>query len=150
MTRREELFPEIKRLREVEGLMWREIGECLGLSLKTVHDYYTDPTNERHRARHARWALKDYGTCEDCGGRMSGSAVRKGYARCGGCRVARLRNGRERMVEMRREGMNNKDIAAALGVTVPAVSNVLCRERKGDPSIPPAPYMQPGGRKGRT
>jgi hypothetical protein len=54
MTNRERLYPEIKRLREVEGLMWREIGERLGLSLKTVHDYYSDPDGSKARARARR------------------------------------------------------------------------------------------------
>jgi orotate phosphoribosyltransferase-like protein len=146
VTRREELLPEIRRLRDVEGLMWREIGARLGLSLKTVHDYYSDPTNQRHRERHARWAVKDYGTCGDCRGPMSGSAIRRGYTRCGRCRVARWRKVRDRMVEMRRDGMNNVDIAAALDVSVAAVANALCRERKRDPSIPSSPYMRRGGR----
>jgi hypothetical protein len=63
MTNRERLYPEIKRLREVEGLMWREIGERLGLSLKTVHDYYSDPDGSISRARKA----KTDGACIDCG-----------------------------------------------------------------------------------
>jgi hypothetical protein len=82
MTRRERLYPEIKRLREVEGLMWREIGERLGLSLKTVHDYYAYPTHEADRARRERYT----GTCVECGGRTNNGGAASGPPeRCTDC-----------------------------------------------------------------
>jgi hypothetical protein len=85
MTKRELLYPELKRLREDEGLIWREIGERIGLSLRTASQYYLDPTGDKIRARKA---LKD-GTCLDCGGRTvsDGGTTPK---RCNGCaKVAR-------------------------------------------------------------
>lgn len=63
MTKRERLYPEIKRLREDEGLMWREIGERLGIALTTAQDYYADPTGEKARVR----KLKNARACLDCG-----------------------------------------------------------------------------------
>lgn len=55
MTRREQLYPEIRRLREDEGLVWREIGERLGIALQTAQSYYADPTGEEDRARKAKF-----------------------------------------------------------------------------------------------
>jgi hypothetical protein len=63
MTKRERLYPEIKRLREREGLTWREIGERIGLSQKTACEYYFDPAGEAARAR----KRKTNGACRDCG-----------------------------------------------------------------------------------
>jgi hypothetical protein len=65
MTRREQLYPEIQRLREVEGLMWREIAERLDIALPTAHEYYSDPDGVGVRARKA----KTDGACVDCGAR---------------------------------------------------------------------------------
>jgi len=79
MNTRERLYPEIKRLREDEGLKWREIGERLGISLKSAHEYYMDPTGEKMRARKAR---KD-GNCADCGARTVSDG--KTPERCGPC-----------------------------------------------------------------
>lgn len=61
MTKRERLYPEIKRLRDDEGLTWREIGERLGMSLKTAHEYYSDPRGERYAERQARYRATDFG-----------------------------------------------------------------------------------------
>jgi hypothetical protein len=49
MTCRERLYPEIKRLREVEGLQWREIGGARRTAASGRHDYAT----RRSRARTA-------------------------------------------------------------------------------------------------
>ncbi len=70
MTRREELYPVIARLRDQEGLMWREIGARLGLSRSIVQEYYADPTGEKVRARKDRYR----GSCVDCGAPTDGSA----------------------------------------------------------------------------
>jgi hypothetical protein len=82
MTKRERLYPEIKRLREAEGLMWREIAERIGLALQTVQDYYSDPDGSKVAARKA----KTDGACLDCGGRTVGDGS---YTpeRCAGCRA---------------------------------------------------------------
>lgn len=83
MTRREELVPVICRMREDEGLLWREISERLGLSLSTVHEYYHDPDGDQARARKAR----SDGVCVDCGGRTVGNGVRAAE-RCRKCASA--------------------------------------------------------------
>jgi DNA-directed RNA polymerase specialized sigma24 family protein len=52
VTRREQLYPEIRRLREDEGLKWREIGERLGIPLKTAATTTTiRPARSQKRAR---------------------------------------------------------------------------------------------------
>lgn len=71
---RESLYPEIRRLREDEGLMWREIGERVGLALTTVQDYYTHPTAELDRARRDKYT----GTCSGCGGRTNNGGAASG------------------------------------------------------------------------
>jgi hypothetical protein len=83
MTKRERLYPEIKRLRERDGLTWREIGERLGVSLTTACDYYLDPTGDSARARKA----KTNGACRDCGQPTTsdGSYIPE---RCRPCRFA--------------------------------------------------------------
>jgi hypothetical protein len=62
-TPRAELYEQVRRLRDEEGLLWREIGERLGLNFRTVQGAYSDPTGENDRAR----KRKQYGACVDCG-----------------------------------------------------------------------------------
>jgi AraC-like DNA-binding protein len=82
MSRRADLYPEIRRLREDDGLKWREIAQRLGLALTTVHAYYNDPTGEIARARKASYG----GTCAMCGGRTNGNSGRgQAPSRCGRC-----------------------------------------------------------------
>jgi hypothetical protein len=81
MTQREQLYPEIKRLREAEGLMWREIGERLGISLKTACEYYHDPTGAKTAARKAR----NNGTCIDCGAETRDGGSKIAPDRCRDC-----------------------------------------------------------------
>lgn len=60
MSRRAELYPIIKRMREEEKLPFTQIGARLGLSKQTVSDYYHDPTGARILAR------KRKARCESC------------------------------------------------------------------------------------
>lgn len=105
MSRREELFPEIRRLREDEGRTWREIGERFGLSLKTVHDYYTHPSAESDHARREKYT----GTCTNCGARTNNGGCAGGppalCARCNGVKMGRANKvwTRERIVAAIRE-----------------------------------------------
>jgi hypothetical protein len=86
MTRREQLGAEANALR-AQGLTWREIGEQLGLHLHTIHDYATDPTGEKARARKA----KNDGACVDCGARTVSSGSRVPPERCHHCACERKR-----------------------------------------------------------
>lgn len=97
-TVREQRVAEIRRLRDDEGLLLREIAERLGIAISTVQDYYTDPDGSKARARKA----KNHGVCIDCGAetRNSGSAK---YVpeRCRACFDARPKKywTRERIIE---------------------------------------------------
>ncbi len=138
MTKRERLHPEIKRLRE-RGMQWKDIAASVGLSIQTVHDYYTDPTGEAARARRRKSDSSEE-PCSECDGTMSHSSRRR-WTRCAGCRDSRLAATRAQMIELRREGLNNREIAGRLGTTAPAVGSILYRERKRDPSIPRSPHF---------
>jgi hypothetical protein len=133
--RRSELHPEIRRLREDVGLTWREIGARLGISLKTAHDYYTDPTGDVARGRRRRYDATEKsraanrrrqrtpeyrGRCEDCGALKGIGSEKRGYRLCHECET-RLRRAQhaallDRIENMwNHEGMTGKQIAAALG-----------------------------------
>lgn len=95
VSRREELLPVIRELREDEGLTWREIGERLGISLKTAQGYYVDPTGEKTAARRAR----NNGTCLDCGAETKNGGARIAPLRCRTCASeARIKWTREEIV----------------------------------------------------
>lgn len=80
-TRREEMVPIVRRLRDERGLMWHEIGAELGIAKQTACDYYKDPTGEIARARKA----KNDGTCIDCGGATKSGGERIPPVRCHAC-----------------------------------------------------------------
>lgn len=116
MTKRERLYPEIKRLREEECLKWREVGERVGLSLKTAYDYYSDPTGVTHRARLQKSYASRFRACAKCGGR----ACPDGDVRlCMACHVEDGKVARRCRLEdvavMYREGMSYREIARELG-----------------------------------
>lgn len=108
MSRRAELVPAIQRLRDVEGLMWREIGERLGIAKNTAWMYYNDPDGSLARARKA----KTNGVCLDCGGPTisDGSHVPE---RCRSCRAAYQHEARywtpERIIEAIRRWADEHD-----------------------------------------
>lgn len=63
--------PEVRqRARDLraQGLTYREIGEQLDRTLKTIFHWCDDPDGAKKRARFAQWD----GKCIDCGGRTSG------------------------------------------------------------------------------
>lgn len=88
MTRRELLYADIKYLREVEGKMWREIGEIVGVSLKTANEYYHDPTGAKTKARKA----KNDGVCIDCSGTTHSGGGVIAPERCRSCQHVYLRS----------------------------------------------------------
>lgn len=119
MSRRTDLYPIIRRLREEDGLTWAEISDRLGVARQTAHDYYRDPTGERHRARQEKYRPKDFYPCERCDGQISGSAYRHGSRRCYACRRKQEQTAVDLRIddvaEMYREGMSQREIAKALG-----------------------------------
>jgi hypothetical protein len=149
LSGREALYPEIKRLREDESLTWREIGERLGISLKTAHDYYTDPTGEVARDRHRRYdatpkasagwrrraRTEAYrGRCEDCGGLKGIDSEKSGYGRCRPCEFIRRKAMHEFRLQlihgMYEDGWTYADMSAAMGWRRPEiVSPYICELR---------------------
>lgn len=131
MTKRELLYPEIKRLREVEGLKWREIGERFGLSLKTVHTYYTDPEGVASNAAKRRSDARTRATCPRCGGPMGPRRMRSETCRsCYHAEIARAK--RERMDDVAKlwnEGASQEEIKRYLGYgpnsTPPILSEMM-------------------------
>lgn len=117
MTKRQRLYPEIRRLREDEGLMWREIGRIMGLSLKTVSDYYYDPDGHVAAARKAASDVRTRKVCPTCGGQMG--PRRCGSEQCRKCADEQRARGFEcrldDVAEMYREGMSLREIARELG-----------------------------------
>ena len=84
MSRRSELHPVIVQLR-AQGLVWREIGERLGISLQTAHEYATDPTGEKAHAR------KTKARCRDCGTSIRSDHPSYPQLRCVPCDSAHRR-----------------------------------------------------------
>jgi hypothetical protein len=117
MTKRERLYPEIKRLREDEGLKWREIGERVGLSPKTAFDYYNDPAGVKAAQRKHESDVRTRMTCGRCGG-PTGPRRWKAET-CATCYVEELKRAkRERMddiAQLWNEGATIHEIRAYLG-----------------------------------
>jgi DNA-binding CsgD family transcriptional regulator len=71
-VRTPERVAEAQRLR-AEGKTYREIGETLGVSLKTAFGWITDPDGSALRERQSKFDL----VCVDCGGRVAGGSRHK-------------------------------------------------------------------------
>jgi predicted transcriptional regulator len=129
MTRREELFPEIRRLREDEGLIWREIGERLGLAQTTVKDYYKDPSGEAVAARKAASDARLKRPCPRCGSPMAHTRPR--VETCRSCYHAELRRARacrdDDIVLMWESGLSVADIRRELGYAATSTPPELSR-----------------------
>jgi hypothetical protein len=129
VSRRQDLYPEIRRLREDEGLKWREIGERLGISLKTAFDYYNDPTGEKCEARKTASDERLHRSCPRCGSRMG--PARAGAETCHPCYIAELHRARvardEDIVLMWESGMSQVAIALELGYSANSCPPELSR-----------------------
>lgn len=79
------LAATVRKLRDEQGLIWREIGEALGISRSYASDLYLDPDGARSRARKDSYAQP----CVDCGASTSGSEGRKIAPRCHDCAAAK-------------------------------------------------------------
>jgi hypothetical protein len=154
MSLREERCREIRRLRDEEGLLFREIGERLGLNFRTVADYYNDPDGSKVRARKAKMA----GSCEVCGARTS--YVTGGVARfcpehgslyggrVSGERLALQAMPRKILIEeMWHQGASLKEIAEVLGTTRESLSVTMVRMRRDPRYDVPYRYRVKGGRR---
>lgn len=75
-----ERVAEAQRLRE-QGQTYAQIGERFGVSIKTAHQWVTDPDGTRMRARKDTYA----GECVNCGAWTSGQAGRRDDPRCPAC-----------------------------------------------------------------
>lgn len=80
MKRREELHPEIVRMR-AQGMMFKDIGQALGISTSLAHDYYSDPDGSKVRARKERYAFP----CVECGAKTNPGGTDRGTGMCDSC-----------------------------------------------------------------
>jgi hypothetical protein len=112
MTRAER-YEQIKPLREA-GLMWREIGERLGISLKTAQDIYSDPLGQKRNRRQRESQARLRRPCPNCGGLMARSSES-----CRACEFAARKRARlarlEDVAAMYNEGLPIREIAQEIG-----------------------------------
>jgi Homing endonuclease associated repeat len=79
---------EIARLRDSEGVSFREIARRTGLAASTVQIYYADPDGARQRRRRDAYR----GTCRSCGRPTSGAqGPERAPSYCANCARARRR-----------------------------------------------------------
>lgn len=113
MTRADR-YEQIRPLRDGEGLTWAQIGERLGISLKTAFDVYSDPDGSKKRRRQLESNDRLKEPCPRCGKPKS---HRSEY--CQPCFAEIIKAGHrckvEDAAEMYREGMSMKEIALAFG-----------------------------------
>jgi hypothetical protein len=75
------LAAEVKRLRDDEGLVYREIKERLGISHSYAQSLYSDPDGTRQRERRDSYQ----GTCERCGGITKSDGTSRPSRNCAAC-----------------------------------------------------------------
>lgn len=122
---------EVARLRDEEGLMFREIGERLGIAVNTAHSYYTDPTGEKAYAR----KRKRHGTCIDCGAETHNGGSVVVPERCQSCA-----QGQSRTLSARRQAHErcNKQVkwsddeilSAIRSIAVDGIANKVAYDAK--------------------
>lgn len=147
--RREEKIAEAIRLRE-EGLSYREIGERLGVS-KSCAQRWVKPEWARERGRidnAKRRAAKfawESGSCPRCGGHLGD---RHRSDQCGNCeredRRRKARERAERYIQMRSEGLLNREIAERENVSPNIVAVALSKATRYGLTVPPPPYWDRG------
>lgn len=72
---------EVRRLRDEEGLMFREIADRLGVAKTTAADYYYDPTGEMADARKRCYER----ACTGCGKTINPNGIKREATRCVKC-----------------------------------------------------------------
>jgi hypothetical protein len=143
---RAEKIAEAQRLR-AEGLIYREIGERMGVARSTVGGYFADPDRSKLKARKAVHGQP----CVDCGARTSYGAESRHVPepRCGRCgheeqklRKREVRDARRREIERRwLAGESLLQIAAALDTTLNSIAVTLAEMRaEGGYNVP---YRRP-------
>lgn len=149
---REQKIAEANRL-HAEGLTDREIGDRLGADKSAVWKW-RNPEEAREMARRSnakRNAAKrawendpaNRGRCTRCGG-LRGKGQRSDGL-CWQCRCDLSAERRGRMVELRRQGLDNAQIAAKLDLLPENVANELHRARVvNGMDVPPSPYWERG------
>lgn len=155
---REQKIKRAQKLRE-RGLTYKEVGSELGVSPSSAFDYVTGKVSEAKRrwvrehpervraqniARNAAKREWEAGECSKCGGRV---ADIKRAGRCEKCHHAEERAAAiqrcERLIELRKRGLLNYQIAERENVSTAVVANLLCRaSRRYGLTVPPSPYYK--------
>lgn len=125
---REQKVAEAKRLRS-EGLIYREIGERLGVSLTVVYRWlnpisaekrrisdraYRERNRAKRRAYDRQYKRTHKAECPQCGGKMDRSTARRGGL-CLPCHEDRVDSRARQIERWWGEGLKLKEIAAKLG-----------------------------------
>lgn len=111
-----------------EGVPPSEIGVRMGLSKSMGYQLLNDPTDERNRARKARYA----GTCRDCGAPTNNSGSTP-PERCNACYRSQNAERDAEILRLWGEGLSAREITRRLGLSPAAVRGCVqtARNRKG-------------------